>query len=371
ENRGIIANAKLLLRLLAHGGLPTPWALPWALPWAGRLCTPLLTLRAPPLTASRSPLSLLKMEPEEIPAVSEEGKQKPDCTLPAAGEEMSSAGDANVSGEGQSGAKVEDANEEQAAAPEKPLSKNQLKKLKKQAQRNELKRQKKLAKAEQRKKREEELLAKGITPEWLKKSRPRPEGELTMGQRLKAKEHSEFRKRLQASGYRIVIDLGFDDKMTEKEIGSLVKQVTYVHNSNKNAAKPCTVHLTGMGPVMTEAMNKKSTGHANWIEFTMSTKEFTECFPKEDLVYLTADSPDELSELTNDKVYIIGGIVDRNRHKMITQEKAEKLGVATARLPKLNELRMESSHVLAVNHVYDILLRVCYLTQTTKETTKQ
>jgi tRNA (guanine9-N1)-methyltransferase len=33
------------------------------------------------------------------------------------------------------------------------------------------------------------------------------------------------------------------------------------------------------------------------------------------LVYLTADSPHELEALSPDDVYIIGGIVDRNRHK--------------------------------------------------------
>lgn len=35
-----------------------------------------------------------------------------------------------------------------------------------------------------------------------------------------------------------------------------------------------------------------------------------------DLVYLTADATEELSQLDSGKIYIIGGIVDRNRHKV-------------------------------------------------------
>lgn len=34
------------------------------------------------------------------------------------------------------------------------------------------------------------------------------------------------------------------------------------------------------------------------------------------LVYLSADSPDEIHQLSEDEVYIIGGLVDRNRHKV-------------------------------------------------------
>lgn len=37
---------------------------------------------------------------------------------------------------------------------------------------------------------------------------------------------------------------------------------------------------------------------------------------KESVVYLTADSPDELTELKEGETYIIGGIVDHNRYKV-------------------------------------------------------
>lgn len=38
--------------------------------------------------------------------------------------------------------------------------------------------------------------------------------------------------------------------------------------------------------------------------------------PKDSIIYLTADSPDELTELKEGETYIIGGIVDHNRYKV-------------------------------------------------------
>lgn len=39
--------------------------------------------------------------------------------------------------------------------------------------------------------------------------------------------------------------------------------------------------------------------------------------PQESVVYLTADSNDELSELKEGETYIIGGICDHNRYKVL------------------------------------------------------
>lgn len=48
-----------------------------------------------------------------------------------------------------------------------------------------------------------------------------------------------------------------------------------------------------------------------------------ELFDKHDLVYLTSDSSNVLEKLDPSRVYVVGGIVDRNRHKGVTHARAE------------------------------------------------
>lgn len=65
----------------------------------------------------------------------------------------------------------------------------------------------------------------------------------------------------------------------------------------------------------------------------------------QDLVYLTADSQDELDELDSSKIYVIGGIVDRNKHKGICYQRAQEAGIATARLPIRKHVNLQTSAV--------------------------
>jgi len=75
------------------------------------------------------------------------------------------------------------------------------------------------------------------------------------------------------------------------------------------------------------------------------------------VVYLTADSPHTISSLSPNTSYIIGGIVDKNRHKGICYKRACERGIPTAKLPIGEYMTMQSRSVLAVNHVVEIMLK--------------
>ena len=79
--------------------------------------------------------------------------------------------------------------------------------------------------------------------------------------------------------------------------------------------------------------------------------------PAPSIVYLTSDSPYTLEYLSPNTSYIIGGIVDKNRHKGLCYKRACERGIPTAKLPIGEYMTMQSRTVLAVNHVAEIMLK--------------
>ncbi|KDO18434.1 hypothetical protein SPRG_16203 [Saprolegnia parasitica CBS 223.65] len=159
-----------------------------------------------------------------------------------------------------------------------------------------------------------------------------------------------------SEGPTIVIDCGFEEAMSSKEKKSLTQQIMFSYGINKRSETPANVHVTSVRGEA-EANLTKIGGFNDWLAFSTTPKCYMDVFRKESLVYLTADSPNVIDELQSDKVYIIGGIVDRNRLKGVTYEKAVAQGIATAKLPLDKVLEMgQATRVLTVNHVFQILV---------------
>jgi tRNA (guanine9-N1)-methyltransferase len=79
--------------------------------------------------------------------------------------------------------------------------------------------------------------------------------------------------------------------------------------------------------------------------------------PPHEIIYLTADSDDTLTHLSPHTTYVIGGLIDRNRHKGICYKRASDRGIKTAKFPIKDYLDMASRSVLATNHVVEIMVR--------------
>lgn len=75
------------------------------------------------------------------------------------------------------------------------------------------------------------------------------------------------------------------------------------------------------------------------------------------IVYLTSDSPHTLDVLSPYTTYIIGGLVDKNRHKGICYKMAMERNIPTAKLPIGDYMTMQSRSVLTTNHVVEIMLK--------------
>lgn len=242
-----------------------------------------------------------------------------------------------------------------AAAAAVASSKNAQKKLARQ-QRWEAKKAEKKAAAKEHKKKESERKRK----EWEESLASVPEEErakLIESRRSLRKERMEKRSqekdgkkerltRAKEQGQNVVVDLQFTHLMTPSETRSLVQQIMYCYAVNGRCASPAHLWLTGCGGEM-ESELKRIPGFEKWI-IEKENRCYIEALRdrKEDLVYLTADSDTVLDELDLKKVYIIGGLVDRNRWKGITMKKAQEQGIQTAKLPIASFMKMSSSQVL-------------------------
>lgn len=175
------------------------------------------------------------------------------------------------------------------------------------------------------------------------------------------KRHEKWKEIFETQGgkFQVCLDCSFEDQMSDKELNSLAGQIRYCYATNRRAKHPVRVSVTSLKDKTREILQTVS-GVDQWEhrEFYLSEKDILETYPdKSKLVYLTSDSEMVLDALDDTKTYIIGGIVDRNRLKGAAINRAEALGITTAKLPISDLVDMTATKVLTCNHVFDILVK--------------
>ncbi|KAG8218491.1 guanine-1-methyltransferase-domain-containing protein [Butyriboletus roseoflavus] len=184
---------------------------------------------------------------------------------------------------------------------------------------------------------------------------------------------------------RVVVDLGFDELMSDKEINSLTSQLAYTYSANRHAAHAFSVliftSLNGRTRQRLDAIN--DAGYRRWSRTewweegydrlwtepsqppqlageeasTQGSLMLAAQADRKKIVYLTADSSEELLELGEGETYIIGGICDHNRYKNLCLTKANDSQIRHARLPIGRYISLATRKVLTVNQVFEILLK--------------
>mmetsp|Transcript_13071 Transcript_13071/g.32024 ORF Transcript_13071/g.32024 Transcript_13071/m.32024 type:complete len:183 (+) Transcript_13071:419-967(+) len=145
--------------------------------------------------------------------------------------------------------------------------------------------------------------------------------------------------------------------MQMRESRSLASQVVYSYGANLRAKHPFKLYFTGLKEksIMLELLQKNN-GFENWF-VEKSEKSYHEIFDNNKIVYLSSDSDNVLETLDPSTVYIVGGIVDRNRHKGLCQRLATEKEIKTAKLPISSFLEGHTRKVITVNQVVQILLK--------------
>ncbi|KAI1413476.1 hypothetical protein F5Y13DRAFT_198781 [Hypoxylon sp. FL1857] len=302
---------------------------------------------------------------------------------------------------GDNDAQEEGEQKENAETDTPTLSKNQLRKLRRQKLWEEKKKDKRLVQKQKRRdQRERKLLekeaeiaaaaAEGREPILEEKPRREPPVQVPV---------------------TIILDCQFEKYMMEKELVSLGNQVTRCYSDNRNAKHPVHMFISSYGGQMKER-NETVLGnqHKNWKNIHFVEGDFVEAAaqaktlmnkmgedhlidvlarggegdaislskPSEDskkkqraalipdpepddvdksIVYLTADSPYTIDRLEPNTCYVIGGLIDKNREKGLCYKIARQRNVRTAKLPIGDFMVMTSRHILATNHVMEIMLQ--------------
>ena len=166
------------------------------------------------------------------------------------------------------------------------------------------------------------------------------------------------------SNFIICFDLNFNTYMDSKEQKSLTAQLALCYNINKHNKKKINFYFTNMTKDLMERLNKNDA--QKWkVHYSNSPFYLIDDLIKlkKEFVYLSPDAEEELDDVSEDKIYIIGGIVDRtviqnlsmNRVNGIKNDNNCGIKIVTKKLPLLKYIKDVKNTVLNINTVVEIL----------------
>lgn len=166
------------------------------------------------------------------------------------------------------------------------------------------------------------------------------------------------------SNFIICFDLNFNHYMEKKEQKSLSSQLALCYNINKRNNKKINFYFTNTTQELMNILNKNDAD--KWkVHFHDEPFYLIDDLIKlkKEFVYLSPDAEEELNDVSEDKIYIIGGIVDRtviqnlslNRIISLKNDDNCEIKIVAKKLPLIKYIKDVKNTVLNINTVVEIL----------------
>lgn len=160
-------------------------------------------------------------------------------------------------------------------------------------------------------------------------------------------------------GQPLVFDMAYDNYMTLRELKNAVSQLLESEGWNRRNVDPFHIYFCNLkrDSAFHRELVKRYEEKWDRLLLTATEKAPVDLFPKENVIYLTADSPNVMTTFKHDKIYIIGSLVDRSLKRGVSLANAKRLNLATQRLPLDTYLQWETGNKnLTLDQMIRILL---------------
>lgn len=115
-------------------------------------------------------------------------------------------------------------------------------------------------------------------------------------------------------GQKLIMDCGYEDKMSRSEAKNCAKQLQFAFAANRALDDPFDLvfcNLPSTGILHDELYSYIPTMYQKEFPINFTNQSYLDLYDKKSLVYLTPDCNKELNKYDDDDIYIIGAIVDK------------------------------------------------------------
>nr|XP_005548323.1 PREDICTED: mitochondrial ribonuclease P protein 1 [Macaca fascicularis] len=160
-------------------------------------------------------------------------------------------------------------------------------------------------------------------------------------------------------GQPLVFDMAYENYMKPKELQYTISQLLESEGWNRRNVDPFHIYFCNLKTDSAYHRELVKRYEEKWdkLLLTATEKSHVDLFPKDSIIYLTADSPNVMTTFRHDKVYIIGSFVDKMMQPGTSLAKAKRLKLATECLPLDKYLQWDTGNKnLTLDQMMRILL---------------